>query len=30
VSSRGHKGAGVDFDDPNFQKRAYDRWIAYG
>ena len=22
--------AGVDFEDPNFQTRAYDPWIAYG
>ena len=30
VSSRGHMHAGVDFEDPNFQTRAYDPWIAYG
>jgi NAD(P)-dependent dehydrogenase (short-subunit alcohol dehydrogenase family) len=30
VSSRGHRAAGVDFDDPNFERRAYDRWVAYG
>jgi NAD(P)-dependent dehydrogenase (short-subunit alcohol dehydrogenase family) len=30
LSSRGHRRAGVDFEDPNFQTRAYDRWIAYG
>ncbi len=30
VSSRGHRRAGVDFDDPNFTKRPYDRWVAYG
>ena len=30
LSSRGHRLAGVDFEDPNFQRRAYDRWIAYG
>lgn len=30
LSSRGHRLAGVDFDDPNFERRAYDPWIAYG
>ena len=30
VSSRGHRAAGVDFDDPNFERREYDRWVAYG
>jgi NAD(P)-dependent dehydrogenase (short-subunit alcohol dehydrogenase family) len=30
LSSRGHQFAGVDFDDPNFQTRAYERRIAYG
>jgi NAD(P)-dependent dehydrogenase (short-subunit alcohol dehydrogenase family) len=30
VSSRGHRRAGVDFDDPNFVSRPYDRWVAYG
>ncbi|HVI57052.1 MAG TPA: oxidoreductase [Luteibacter sp.] len=30
VSSRGHRFAGVDFDDPNFERRAYDPWVAYG
>ncbi|MBT2134618.1 SDR family NAD(P)-dependent oxidoreductase [Croceibacterium sp. LX-88] len=30
VSSRGHFRAGVDFDDPAFQARAYDPGIAYG
>lgn len=30
VSSRAHHRAGVDFDDPNFERRAYDPWIAYG
>src|SRR6266436_7052154 len=30
LSSRGHARAGVDFDDPNFELRPYDRWIAYG
>jgi NAD(P)-dependent dehydrogenase (short-subunit alcohol dehydrogenase family) len=30
VSSRGHRFAGVDFDDPNFTHREYDPWVAYG
>jgi len=30
LSSRGHARAGVDFDDPNFELRPYDKWIAYG
>ena len=30
VSSRGHRIAGVDFEDPSFDRRAYDPWIAYG
>ncbi|HEY4203280.1 MAG TPA: oxidoreductase [Devosiaceae bacterium] len=30
VSSRGHQFAGVDFEDPNFERRAYDRGVAYG
>jgi NAD(P)-dependent dehydrogenase (short-subunit alcohol dehydrogenase family) len=30
VSSRGHQRAGMDFEDPQFQHRAYDRWQAYG
>jgi NAD(P)-dependent dehydrogenase (short-subunit alcohol dehydrogenase family) len=30
VSSRGHQIAGVDFEDPNFEHRPYDKWIAYG
>ncbi|HEV7707570.1 MAG TPA: SDR family NAD(P)-dependent oxidoreductase [Asanoa sp.] len=30
VSSVGHVNAGVDFDDPNFAWRPYDRWVAYG
>ncbi|MDB5528912.1 MAG: short-chain dehydrogenase/reductase [Devosia sp.] len=30
VSSIGHHHASVDFDDPNFLTRAYDRGIAYG
>jgi NAD(P)-dependent dehydrogenase (short-subunit alcohol dehydrogenase family) len=30
LSSRGHHFAPVDFDDPNFERRAYDPWISYG
>jgi NAD(P)-dependent dehydrogenase (short-subunit alcohol dehydrogenase family) len=30
LSSRGHQRAGIDFNDPNFQHRPYDRWQAYG
>ncbi len=30
VSSRGHQIAGIDFDDIDFDRRAYDKWIAYG
>jgi NAD(P)-dependent dehydrogenase (short-subunit alcohol dehydrogenase family) len=30
LSSRGHQIASVDFDDPNFDHRPYDRWQAYG
>ena len=30
VSSRGHHVAPLDLDDPNFERRAYDPWTAYG
>lgn len=30
MSSRAHRIAGVDFDDPNFQTRDYGPWVAYG
>ncbi|WP_183571028.1 oxidoreductase [Paenibacillus endophyticus] len=30
VSSRGHAISGIDFNDPNFKNREYDKWIAYG
>lgn len=30
VTSRGHQRNGVDFDDPNFDRRPYDKWAAYG
>jgi NAD(P)-dependent dehydrogenase (short-subunit alcohol dehydrogenase family) len=30
VSSRGHRRSNVDFDDPNYERRPYERWQAYG
>ena len=30
LSSRGHARGGIDFSDPNFNKRPYDKWAAYG
>jgi len=30
LSSRGHHFGGVDFDDPNFEHRDYDKWRSYG
>ncbi|WP_085725784.1 oxidoreductase [Pseudomonas sp. R37(2017)] len=30
LSSVGHHSAQVDFDDWNFERREYDRWVAYG
>ena len=30
LSSRGHHLSGVDFEDPNYHQRAYDKWQAYG
>lgn len=30
LSSTGVRFGGVDFDDPNFEKRKYDKWKAYG
>lgn len=30
VSSRGHQIAGIDFDDIDFLRRPYDKWLAYG
>jgi NAD(P)-dependent dehydrogenase (short-subunit alcohol dehydrogenase family) len=30
LSSYGHRRAGVDFHDPNFEHRPYDPWVAYG
>jgi len=30
LSSRGHVRGGVDFDDPFFERRAYEKYVAYG
>ncbi len=30
LSSRGHVRSAVDFDDPHFHRRPYDKWLAYG
>jgi NAD(P)-dependent dehydrogenase (short-subunit alcohol dehydrogenase family) len=30
VSSVGHLGGAVDFDDLHFERRPYDKWVAYG
>ena len=30
LSSGGHKISGVDFDDPNYEHRPYNKWQAYG
>ncbi len=30
LSSYGHSRCGVDFSDPNFNQRPYDKWAAYG
>ena len=30
LSSGGHKFGRVDFDDPNYQHRDYEKWSAYG
>jgi len=30
LSSGGHKLGGVDFDDPDFRARPYDKWASYG
>jgi NAD(P)-dependent dehydrogenase (short-subunit alcohol dehydrogenase family) len=30
VSSRGHRFAPVDFEDPHFERRPYDKWESYG
>ncbi|WFB88447.1 MULTISPECIES: SDR family NAD(P)-dependent oxidoreductase [Streptomyces] len=30
VSSGAHRGTPFDFEDPQFERRPYDRWVAYG
>jgi NAD(P)-dependent dehydrogenase (short-subunit alcohol dehydrogenase family) len=30
LSSIGHRLHGLDLDDPNFERRDYDKWTAYG
>lgn len=30
ISSSGHRFGAVDFEDPNYQSRPYDKWEAYG
>ena len=30
LSSTGHQLSGVDIDDPFFEHRPYDKWVAYG
>jgi len=30
LSSIGHRRAGVNFDDPNYNDRPYDKWESYG
>jgi NAD(P)-dependent dehydrogenase (short-subunit alcohol dehydrogenase family) len=30
LSSIGHRLHGLDLGDPNFERRAYDKWLAYG
>lgn len=30
LSSRGHQRSAFDFEDPQFERRPYDRWVAYG
>jgi NAD(P)-dependent dehydrogenase (short-subunit alcohol dehydrogenase family) len=30
LTSAGHGMGNVDFDDPNFERRPYDGWVAYG
>ena len=30
LSSRGHVRSAFNFDDPNFERRPYDKWVAYG
>lgn len=30
LSSGGHRTSPVDFDDPHFERRPYNNWVAYG
>jgi len=30
LSSQGHLMSGLDLDDPDFERREYDKWVAYG
>jgi NAD(P)-dependent dehydrogenase (short-subunit alcohol dehydrogenase family) len=30
LSSAGHRFGGIDFDDPNYERREYEKWAAYG
>lgn len=30
LTSAGHRRAGVDFEDPQFERREYEKWVAYG
>ena len=30
LSSGGHRAGGLDFEDPNYQHRDYEKWQAYG
>lgn len=30
LSSGGHVSSGIDFDDPDYRERPYDKWQAYG
>ncbi len=30
LSSAGHRFGEVDFDDPNFERREYNKWLSYG
>jgi NAD(P)-dependent dehydrogenase (short-subunit alcohol dehydrogenase family) len=30
LSSRGHARSGMDFEDPKFERRPYEKWVAYG
>jgi len=30
LSSNGHRTAAIDFDDPQFEQRHYEKWLAYG